>query len=551
MRRCAGPRAGNLQSVASSVAVALAGLAAVVALNVAARRVGLPAAVLLVLGGLLYAVLPGPNLTLQPSVVLDVVIPPLLYAAAVNSSAIGLRRNARAVLSLSVGLVLATALVVGAVLHAAVPTIPMSLAVALGAAIAPPDPVAALAIGRPAGLSPRLITVVEGEGLLNDATALTLFELAVAAAVGGSFSLSDAIGHFALAAIGGVAAGLASAVVIAWLRRHVTDSLSDNALSIATPFAAYLLAHSFGGSGVLAVVIAGLWFAHRGPAIGRGDSRLQARPVWGLIEYLLEGFVFLLIGQQFPSVIRNLPTYSSGTIALASTATVVVMLILRPLWLVASELLPARLHTRLGAESGKSHEHLSVRDVLALSWSGTRGVITLAAAFSLPLRLENGTALPGRDLLLFCAYLAVLVTLVGQGLTFAPLLHGLGFRDSGSGEALLRNQARAAAVRAALTHLDELSARDEVPDDIVAPLKRSASLRLDRYARRAEQLSSAEDATTNGDDSYLVGARVRRSMIAAERDELLQWRDTGRLSDRSLRILQRELDHEEGLLPPG
>jgi CPA1 family monovalent cation:H+ antiporter len=213
-------------------------------------------------------------------------------------------------------------------------------------------------------------------------------------------------------------------------------------------------------------------------------------------------------------------------------------------------MLPARMHTRLAGGRGHDHAHLSGREIVALSWSGTRGVITLAAAFSLPLHVGHAQPFPGRDLLLFCAYLAVLLTLVAQGLTFAPLLHSLGFREGGTGEALLRNQARTAAVQAALARLDELAAHEGVSETVLAPLRQAATARLERYTRRADRLSSAEDSASVADDPYLVAVRVRRSMIAAERDELLQWRDTGRLSDRSLRMLMRELDHEEGLLPP-
>lgn len=481
---------------------------------------------------------------------LDVVIPPLLYSAALNSSAISLRRNKRAVASLSVGLVITTGLVVGAVLHAVVVAVPLSVAVALGAAVAPPDPVASLAIGRPAGMPARLVTIVEGEGLLNDATALTLLQVAVAAAVSGSFSLPYAVGRFALATVGGVASGLVVAVVLARLRRVVADPLSENAISLGTPFAAYLLAYSFGGSGVLAVVVAGLWFAHRGPTVQSGESRLRAGALWSLIEYVLEGFVFLLIGQQLPATLRGLHGYSTTTVVVALVATVGVMLVLRPAWLFVNELLPARLHTRLGGQRGESHNHLSGREVVALSWAGARGVITLAAVFSIPLTTRHGTPLPGRDLVLLCAYVAVLVTLVGQGTTFAAILHRLGFGDPSQGDALLRNQARAAAVRAALARLDELKDDGTITDEVATPLRHAARIRLERYSRRVDRLSGTEDVMAGTDDPYTIGVRARREMIAAERDELLQWRDSGRLPDTSLRILQRELDHEEGLLPP-
>lgn len=394
-----------------TVTVVLIGLAAVMAVHVLAERSGAPAAVLLVAAGLVYSVLPGPNLRLDPGVVLLLVIPPLLYAAALGSSLVALRGSARAIGGLSVGLVLATALAVGALVSAVVPGLPLAAGVALGAAVAPPDPVAALAIGRRAGLPPRLITLVEGEGLLNDATALTTLGVAVAAA-GGTFSLGHAVVQFALAAGGGLAVGLAVAFAVGLVRKLVDDALVETTLSLVTPFAAYVAADEIHASGVLAVVVAALWLGHRTSAIQSGRTRLQGRAVWRLVEFLLEGYVFLLIGQQLPAVIRGLDGYSSGTIAAASTVTVGVVLVLRPLWIFAAARLPSRLHARLGGDPDTGPE-LTAREVMALSWAGTRGVITLAAVFSLPL------GFPGRDLILLCAYVLVLVTVLGQGLTFA------------------------------------------------------------------------------------------------------------------------------------
>jgi CPA1 family monovalent cation:H+ antiporter len=271
--------------------------------------------------------------------------------------------------------------------------------------------------------------------------------------------------------------------------------------------------------------------------------------VWSLIEYILEGFVFLLIGQQLPDVIDGVQRYPTGSAAAAAGVTIGAILVIRYVWLIGSELLPAQLHTRLGAEGGHQHTHLSGRDVVALGWAGTRGVITLAAAFSVPLTTHKGTPLGGRDLVLFSAYVAVLVTLVGQGITFAPLLRRLNFRESAADEALTRNEARSAAVRAALRRLDELAVGDVMAQQVAA-LRGSAAARLERYEARAEWLSSMDDDVPPDTDPYVVAVRLRREMIAAEREELLHWRDTGRLSDRNLQMLQRELDHEEGMLPP-
>ncbi|KAB1139690.1 Na+/H+ antiporter [Micromonospora sp. DT46] len=526
------------------VALALGGLVVVVLTNAVARRTHLPASVLLVLAGVGYGYLPGPNLELDPEVVLYLVIPPLLYGAALQSSLTALRRNARTVIGLSVALVLVTALAVGFGLNAVVAAVPLSFAIAVGAAVSPPDPVAALSIGRRAGMSPRLTTLVEGEGLLNDATALTILQVAVATAIGGRFSVGHAVGDFLFVAAGGLAVGMAVAWVIAYLRKMASDPLTDNALSLGTPFAAYVAAESLHVSGVLAVVVAGLWLGHRSASLQSSGARLQTRSVWHLVEYLLEGYVFLLIGQQLPAVVRGLAAYDLGTVVAAGAVTVGIVLLVRPLWLLAAAHLPARMHARLGGDPRPDNPPLSGRELLALSWAGTRGVITLAAAFTLP------ASTPARDLLLFCAYLVVLVTLVGQGLTFAPLLRRLRLPGTAVSRALTRNEARAAAVQAALDRLTALAEADPGVRDVAAPLRRAAEGRHKRYTERVALLSHVEDQVLPVDDRYRAALLARREMIAAERDELLAWRDAGRLADADMRILERELDHEESVLPP-
>ncbi len=369
--------------------------------------------------------------------------------------------------SLSVALVLVTALAVGAAVSMAVPGLPIAAAIALGAAVAPPDPVAALAVGR-AGLPPRLITLVEGEGLLNDATALTTLQVAVAAAVGGGFSMSNAVGRFAWAAVGGIVVGMLVASIIAAIRRRLDDPLLDNSLSLAVPFAAYLGAEELHMSLAL----------HRRAPARRAARAIRRRPGEGQC---------------------------------------------------------AAVGPRL----------------VALSWAGTRGVITMAAIFTVPLTLKSGQPFPMRNLLLFCAYAVVVVTLVGQGLTFGPLLRRLRLSSSAVDEALVRNQARLAAVRASLDRLDETLTDDPQPRGLVEPLREAALQRQARYAERVERLSAVEDGVLPVDDSYYAAVHLRRVMIDAERETLVEWRNAGRLPDVSLRVLQRELDHEEGLLPTG
>lgn len=541
----------------------LGAVAVIVGVRWVADRTGLPAAALLTLVGIAYAVLPGPNIGLQPDLVLTLVLPPLLYSAALDSSLTAIRRNLRTVVSLSVLLVLATALVIGVGFGLFVAGATVAAGIALGAAVAPPDPVAALAVGRRAGLPPRLITLIQGEGLLNDATALTILAVAVSAARGNGFSTPAAVGQFLLASVGGVAAGVAVAYGVRPLRRLRSDPLSSNAVSLATPFIAYLLGEALHVSGVLAVVVAGLIIGHNNPSWASGASRLQTGAVWRLVDFLLEGFVFLLIGQQLPKVIRGLDEYATSTIVLASGLTVGVVLLLRPLWLWLTEHLPQSLHTRLTdqdldadgepgtAPAAGGSGRLSGREIVVLSWAGTRGVISLAAIFTLPLVTDDGSPFPDRDLLLFCTFLTVLVTLVGQGLTFAPLVRALGLRADEADQARLRNEARIASVEAALRRLEEMEAErhDDVDDRAIGVLRTQLRTRLRRYRHRLDLLGNAEAGEIPLSPEYEAAVRLRRSVIEAQRGELLRWRDVGRLPDESLRTLERELDHEEGLLP--
>ncbi|MGY1792635.1 Na+/H+ antiporter [Geodermatophilus sp. SYSU D00525] len=540
------------------ILLVLAAVAVIVAARWLAGRTGIPAAALLTVAGLVYALLPGPNLGLDPEIVLSVLIPPLLYSAALDSSLIAIRANLRTVVGLSVLLVVVTALVIGVGFALWVPGATLAAGIALGAAVAPPDPVAALAVGRRVGLPPRLVTLIQGEGLLNDATALTLLSVAIAAAVGDGFSTWSALGQFALAAAGGVAAGLAVAYGVRPLRRLRRDPLSSNAVSLATPFVAYLLAESVHVSGVLAVVVAGLVIAHNAPYWQSGATRLQTDAVWKLVDFLLEGVVFLLIGQQLPAVISGLGQYAPSTVVTAAVITVGAVLLVRPLWLWLTEHAPRALHMRLSGAPAADEDgdpatpprQLSGREIAVLSWAGTRGVISLAAVFTIPLVTDTGDPFPDRDLLLFCAFLVVLVTLVGQGTTFAPLVRRLRLRADAADAARLRNQARTAAVEAGLNRLDELQAEqhDHVDDAAIESIRAALRTRLDRYRHRLQVLEDAEGEVPMS-PQYEAALRVRRAVIDAEREELLRWRDLGRLPDEGLRTLERELDHQEHLLP--
>jgi Na+/H+ antiporter len=534
---------------------ALGAIAVIIVVHWATEKTGLPAAVLLTLVGVAYSYLPGENLKVNEEVILMFVLPPLLYNAALDSSLLDIRRNIRTVISLSVVLVLITALLVGLGFSLWVPEATLAAGIALGAAVAPPDPVAALAVGRKAGLPGKLITLIQGEGLLNDATALTLLTVAIAAQNDGEeIAFGSTVQQFFTSATGGVIIGIVIAYFVRFLRPFRQDPLSANALSIITPLGAFTLAEHFHLSGVLAVVVAGLIVGHDTPRYTTGASRLQTAAVWRLIDFLLEGAVFLLIGMQVKSILKGLTDYTWQEVCIALAITLGVVLLIRPLWLAVTQLLPRQLHLRLGGqqdddmdvpEGRTKEEPLSGREVTALTWAGTRGVITLAAVFTIP------DSVPNHDLMVFCALVVVLVTLVGQGLTFAPLVRLLGLRANQKDKARLRNEARSAAVEAALDRLDDIQEEkhDHVEDEAIETMRRQLQFRLDRYRRRLDLLDQVESNDVPKSPQYEAALMVRQAVIDAEREELLRWRDAGRLADESLRVLNRELDHEELVLP--
>jgi monovalent cation/hydrogen antiporter len=528
------------------VAFGLATLAVILLARAISGRLRVPYTIVLTICGLIYAVLPGPNLRLEPHAVLYFVIPPLLYAAALRSSLLAIRANWRPIASLSVVLVLLTAFAVGALVAWVVPQLTLAAGLVLGSAVAPPDPVASLSIGRRASLPPRLLTLIGGEGLLNDATALTTYQVALAATVGGGFSLAVAAGTFALASGGGLVIGVAIGYLSRLARPLLRDPLLATAVSLATPFAAYAAGEAAHVSGVLAVVIAGLMASHDSPRGESGASRLQADAVWHFVEFLLEGLVFLLIGQQLPAVVAGLRDEPPGVTAAAIVVTLAAVLLVRPAWLWLTQVVPGFF----GWQFGDREPSLNWREAFALTWAGTRGVITLAAIFAVPLTLNDGRPFPDRDLLLLCAYIVVLVTLVGQGLTFAPLLRWLGLRANEAEDVQVRHDARIAAIGAAITAVRDMQAAHEIPASVADAIRGTLHRRADRAETRFGMLTD-----TDGELSWApqleAAVRAQHAVIDAQREELLRWRDSGRLSDDGLRRLQHQLDHEEGTLPGG
>ncbi|MFF7179287.1 Na+/H+ antiporter [Streptomyces sp. NPDC008121] len=521
-------------------ALQLVGLvAASAAVAGAARRTPVPAPLLLVAAGLAASYVPGvPDYTLDPHIVLPLILPPLLYTAAVESSYLDLRANIRPVALLSVGYVLFATLAVGWLAYNLVPDLPLTAALVLGAVIAPPDAVAATAIARKLGLPNRITTILQGESLVNDATAITAFKVALAAAVGEGVSWAGGIGEFALAAVGGIGVGLVLMVPIHWLRCCLDgQALLQNTLSLLIPFVAYAAAEEVGASGVLAVVVVGLFLGHRNWQVDFA-TRLQEEAVWKMVAFILESSVFALIGLQLPYVVQGLGQYGIAEAAWYAAGVFVAVVVVRFLWVYPATFLPRWMSERIR----EREPGVDWRAPLIVGWAGMRGVVSLAIAFSIPV-MTDGVEFPARNLVLFLTFTTVIGTLVVQGLTLPPLIRLLKLpgRDTHA-ETLAEAQAQSEASRAAQERLDLLLADES--NTLPLPLADRLRTVLERRRNAVwERLGAVNDVTgETADDTY---RRLAREMIDAEREVFVRLRDERRIDDEMMRTLLRRLDLEE------
>jgi len=509
-------------------------LVVALAVTAVARRVNISAPLVLVVVGLGLSFVPGlPAVPLEPELVLFLVLPPLLYSASLESSALRIRENMRPILLLAVGLVVFTTAVVGIVAWLIVPDLPLASALVLGAVVAPPDAVAAASIGRRLGLQRRVMTILEGESLLNDATALTLFRVMLAAAVGTGATVLGGLGEFALAAVGGVVIGALVGWLVHRVRLVLGDAVLESAVGLVVPFVTYLLAEELHASGVLAVVIAGLYLGHKATE-GGFATRLQDQAVWKALDTLLESLVFALIGLQLAIVVGTL-TLGVGLLVAASVAVLAATVLARFLWVFPTTYL-TRLVPRVRTRDPSPPWQIPA----VISWAGMRGVVTLAAAFAID------PAMPGRDVVLFLAFIVTVGTLLLQGLTLPTVIRRLGVLDAGSAEdALSEAAAKQAAAEAALNRLRTLAedAEHPVPDHVRAQLRSWAEQRSngawERLGRPDEEIGEAPS---------VAFVRLRRAMLGAERETFVRFRDENRIDDAVLRGMLRELDYEEAML---
>jgi CPA1 family monovalent cation:H+ antiporter len=498
----------------------------------ASRRAGLSPPLVLVVVGVIASLVPGvPDYRLDPAVVLIGVLPPLLYAAAIRTSLVDVRANRQAIGILAVGAVIFTTVVVGVIAWLMLPKVSLAAGLALGAIVAPPDAVAATTIGRRVGMPRRLVSILEGESLLNDATALVSLRTATAA-ITASIGLWVVVGDFVLAVAGGVVVGVAIAALLAAIRKRVSDPVLDTTISFIAPFLAYLPAEAIHASGVLAVVVTGLILGHKSPILQSASSRLSEQTNWRTVQFVLENTVFLVIGLQVPDTIRAAWDSPIGhdRVVMLCVAVLVATIIARITWVYAATALykfgPTRLRT-----SAWPWAHAAL-----VSWAGMRGVVTLAAAFALP------PETPARDALVLAALTVVAGTLLLQGTTLPWLTRRLNLPGPDAAEDALQEAALlSSATRAGLARLEELRSEEDDPS-VLDRLEQRVRSRADSAWERLGR------GSTSGETPSETYRRLRLEMLAAERQIVLDARDSGTADDEVLRDVLGTLDVEESLL---
>ena len=514
-------------------------LVSVALLNAVANWWQVPYPIVLVLGGLALGLMPGiPDVTLEPDLVLLIFLPPLLYSNAFFSDLNALRTDARAITLLSTGLVLTTALIVGTAAHLAF-DLPWAVSIALGAIVAPTDPVAATAILSRLGVPRRIANVLEGESLVNDATALVIYKVALVAAVGSSFSVAEAGGRFLLAAGGGIAIGLLAGYLIAAIRRRVDDPTTAVTISLFTGYAAFLPADEIGASGVLAAVTCGIYVGWRAPELISPATRLMSYSVWEILVFLINATLFILIGLQLPVIVDGLREsgISAGEAFRHAALVSALVIAVRFAWVFGSTALIRMLDRRPAQRDRRA----PARARTIVAWSGMRGAVSLAAALALPLTTDAGEALPGRDLILFLTFAVILVTLVGQGLTLPALIRRLGVQEDGTEEEHEELRARLHAAGAALERLDELALEEWTQEETITRVRGLYEFRRRRFKVRAGKIDD-EDGI---EDRSLAYQRLMHELFTAQRRALVELRDGGQISAEVMRRVERELDLEE------
>jgi len=525
----------------ANIQIAVLLLIVVAAVALAARRIGVPPAILLVIVGVALALVPGlPRVELVPELVLLLVLPPLIYSAGVAMSWREFRFNLRPITLLAVGCVVFTTVTVAAVGHGLL-GLSWPVAFVLGAIISPPDVVAPLAIARRLGLPRRLLVILEGEGLANDATALILYRFAVVAVSTGSFALGPALGTLAAIFAGEIAYGIAVGWLMLRIRHASRDPLVEITLSLVTPYLAFWVPEQLGGSGVLATVAAGLYVSWNGPLLIRSATRLQGVFFWGLFTYLIEGMVFLLTGLQARTLVERIDDLPAGELLLSAALVSLVVIVARFVWVFPATYLPRWLVPAIARADPSPPWQMP----FLLAFTGIRGIVSLAAALAIPLVTGSGEPFPHRDLILFLTFCVIVVTLIGQGLLMPSVIRGLGLSEIGRRERRLEKAAelssRRQTIEAVMRRLEQLAAERSLPRQIVEPLRA-------HHRERLQQLDYRMGDDASERQLALLSDELEGLLIDAEREHLYGLLCSGELKDEARRRIEGELDLREAHL---
>lgn len=504
-------------------------LLSAVALGWIARHFKFPYPIALLAGGAMLGLVPNlPQSGFDPQLILVIVLPPILYQAALLTSWTDFKAHLRPIALLSIGLVAVTTLAVGAALRFMVPDVPWAVAFTLGAIVSPPDAVAATAILSRLNMPRRIVTILEGESLVNDASGLVLYKFAVAAVLTGAFSMANATAQFTIVSIGGIGVGVALAFAYIAIHKRLGDPFIEVLTVLTIPFTCYLAAEAMHVSGVLAVVVAGLVRGRYAPEIVSAETRIMARSVWNVLVFLLNSVVFMLIGLQIAGIVGNLSPYPPAQLAAIAVAVAATAIFVRLAWVFPATYLPRWM----GGERRANEPKPRKAELVIIGWCGMRGIVSLAAALALP------QAFPHRDLVIFLTFVTILATLVGQGLSLAPLIRRLkvGSKWSVHDEQL---RVRAAMGAAALAATDTVLAEEGVPAEWARSLKAEIADRITLAASEGEALTPRLELVN----------RLHHVAIQAERQELIRlWRDN-QIGDEVMRHLEEILDYEQAQLP--
>jgi len=514
-------------------------LVGVAGLSALARMIGVPYPIVLVIGGVAFGFIPGlPKFELDPDVVLLVFLPPLVYAAAFFADFRSIRGNLRAITMSSIGLVLVTMVAVAVVAHALVPGLPWAAAFALGAVVSPTDPLAGATIMRNLGVPARLVSGIENEGLFNDATALVAYRVAVAAAIGGSFSLAEAGLRFIGGAAGGIAIGLAVGWLMVQIRKRTEDAQISITISLLSGYAAFVPADALDLSGVLAAVTCGIFVGIRGPRIIPPRVRLQGTYVWEVLDFLLNASLFVLIGLQLRTIVDQLNGFSFSDLATYALAVSGAVVVSRLVWFYTMPYLIRALDRR----PQQRLRRVGARARFVLAWAGMRGAVSLAAALAIPFATDSGAPFPQRNLIIFLTFAVIFATLVVQGLTLPAVIRMLHITGDGQ-EDEEEIRARLVAAKAALAQIEALADEEWTRDDTLERMRALYQHRKRRFAARAGRI---ED--DGYEDRSLAYQRTLQSVLGAQRNALVQMRSDGEVSNEIMSRIVRELDLEESRL---